>query len=80
MCIRDRASVRYHQLKQWREQESQKEGVEPQFIFTDTTLKYIALENPQTLKALANIDGINAYKLNRFGLLVLHELNSLLVN
>ncbi|ETD72314.1 ATP-dependent DNA helicase RecQ [Pelistega indica] len=74
------ASVRYHQLKQWREQESQKEGVEPQFIFTDTTLKYIALENPQTLKALANIDGINAYKLNRFGLLVLHELNSLQVN
>ncbi len=58
---------RYQLLKQWREERSRRDGLDGQFIFNDTTLRYIAMADPTTMQALSKIDGINLYKLNTYG-------------
>ena len=68
------AYARYQILKQWREQRSSKDGLDPQFIFNDTTLRYIATDNPSTMQQLAHIDGVNLYKLQMYGKDILRTL------
>lgn len=65
--LQPEAYQRYQALRQWREKKGKEQGLDPQFIFNDTTLRYIAIENPTTMQTLAYIDGVNLYKLNVYG-------------
>lgn len=70
------AYQRYQLLRQWRDQKGKEQGLDPQFIFNDTTLRYIALENPENMQTLAHIDGVNLYKLNMYGKEVLKSMRA----
>lgn len=61
------AYQRYQALRQWREEKGKEQGIDSQFIFNDTTLRAIAVEDPVTSALLARIDGVNLYKLNVYG-------------
>jgi superfamily II DNA helicase RecQ len=54
-------------LKSWRFVEAQSQSVPAFVIFHDSTLAGIAAANPKTLADLAEISGIGAKKLERYG-------------
>ncbi|WP_159991811.1 DNA helicase RecQ [Pelistega ratti] len=68
------AYERYLKLKAWCVARGQQDGLDAQFIFNDTTLKNIAIDNPSSLKRLSLIDGVNLFKLNTYGKEVLEVL------
>jgi len=55
------------QLKQWRAGEARAQSVPAYVVFHDSTLAAIAAVRPQNLDALAEIAGIGAKKLERYG-------------
>lgn len=54
-------------LRLWRREHAEQENVPPYVIFSDATLKEIAAYFPQTLEELQQINGIGAYKLEKYG-------------
>ncbi len=58
-------------LKDWRFVEAQSQSVPAFVIFHDSTLAGIASANPKTLNELAEISGIGAKKLERYGAAIL---------
>ncbi len=58
-------------LKSWRFVEAQSQSVPAFVIFHDSTLAGIAAANPKTLDDLAEISGIGAKKLERYGAAIL---------
>jgi ATP-dependent DNA helicase RecQ len=62
-------------LKNWRYVEAQSQSVPAFVIFHDATLAGIAAANPKTLDALAQISGIGAKKLERYGAAILELLH-----
>ena len=63
-------------LKSWRFVEAQSQSVPAFVIFHDSTLTGIAAANPKTLDDLAQISGIGAKKLERYGEAILALLHS----
>lgn len=61
------AQACFERLKTWRLVLAKEHNIPAYFIFNDTTLKQIALEQPETLKALAMINGVGQHKLNTYG-------------
>jgi len=55
------------ELKEWRKQEARTQGVPAYVILHDSSLAGIATSRPTTLTALADIAGIGAKKLERYG-------------
>jgi ATP-dependent DNA helicase RecQ len=58
---------RYAQLKAWRLAEAKRQALPAYVILHDATLAEIARRKPRDLDALANIPGIGARKLERYG-------------
>ena len=55
------------ELKEWRKQEARTQGVPAYVILHDSSLTAIATSRPASLTALADIAGIGAKKLERYG-------------
>jgi superfamily II DNA helicase RecQ len=54
-------------LKNWRLEESKKQGFPPFIIFTNKQLADIAVLKPSTLNHLSQIDGIGPSKMEKYG-------------
>ena len=54
-------------LRKWRNEESEKRGVEPSRIFSNRQLKSVARERPKDSKSLAKVDGLEPWKLEEYG-------------
>lgn len=65
---------RFERLRHWRLLVSQGQGKPAYTVFSDTTLRDIALAKPQTLKQLSLLKGIGPVKLEQFGADVLRIL------
>jgi ATP-dependent DNA helicase RecQ len=63
-------------LRAWRAGEAKTQGVPPYVIFHDSTLREIAVVRPEGLDVLAQIKGVGASKLERYGTAVLAALRS----
>ena len=60
-------AVLLDELKEWRKQEARTQGVPAYVILHDSSLTAIATSRPASLTALADIAGIGAKKLERYG-------------
>lgn len=58
-------------LKQWRRQVAMEQGVPAYVVFTDDTLRQIAVLRPTTSAQLAGVAGVGPVKLGRYGTAVL---------
>jgi len=65
---------RFEILRLWRKQKSIEFDVPAFVIFSDQTLRLLAIMNPQTLQALEGVHGIGQSKLEKFGWDILAEL------
>ena len=54
-------------LKLWRREQAQRQGVPPYVVFHDRTLLELAQRRPASPAELAEIGGIGAAKLERYG-------------
>jgi ATP-dependent DNA helicase RecQ len=59
------------QLKEWRREQARLQGVPPYVVFHDRTLVEVASRRPPDMEALAQVSGIGAAKLERYGEAVL---------
>lgn len=59
--------MRFEALKKWRKYTAQQLDVPAFVVFSDQTLRQIALKNPQSLDDLESVHGIGANKLEKFG-------------
>jgi ATP-dependent DNA helicase RecQ len=66
----------YEALRLWRLAEAKGQSIPPYVIFHDSVLREIAALRPTTLDELAQIKGVGASKLERYGRLVLGVLRS----
>ena len=74
VALDEKQESRFQVLRQWRRQKSI-ELDQPAFVvFSDQTLKHLAIENPQSLDELKYIYGIGENKLEKFGWDILAEL------
>jgi ATP-dependent DNA helicase RecQ len=62
-------------LKAWRLQQAREQGVPPYVVFHDRTLVEIAARRPMDSEALAQVSGVGAAKLERYGASVLAVVN-----
>jgi ATP-dependent DNA helicase RecQ len=65
---------RYARLKAWRLAEARRQAVPAYVILHDATLAEIARRRPRDVAALADIPGIGARKLERYGASLLEVL------
>ncbi|WP_036169447.1 DNA helicase RecQ [Noviluteimonas dokdonensis] len=70
----DEAAHRFDALRRWRSEVAREQGVPAYVIFHDATLRQIALAEPSDLDALAEVQGVGAAKLERYGRDVLETL------
>ena len=61
----------FEALRAWRAAEAKAQNVPPYVIFHDATLREIAGARPGSLEELAQIKGVGASKLSRYGAEVL---------
>ncbi len=66
-ALPEAARRRFEALRAWRADTAREHGVPAYVIFHDATLRSIALECPDSLDALARIDGVGKRKLERYG-------------
>jgi ribonuclease D len=57
----------FETLRKWRNEESQKRGIDPSRIFSNRQLKKVAREKPRDSQSLAKVDGLEPWKLEEFG-------------
>jgi ATP-dependent DNA helicase RecQ len=62
-------------LKQWRKRKAQELDLPSFVIFSDKTLRHLAILNPQTLNDLQSVYGVGESKLEKFGADILVELS-----
>ncbi|MEB3262956.1 MAG: DNA helicase RecQ [Synechococcus sp.] len=63
-------------LKDWRREQAREQGVPPYVVFHDRTLLELAARKPSSRAALAEIGGIGAAKLERYGTALLAVLGA----
>jgi ATP-dependent DNA helicase RecQ len=68
------AEDRFQALRRWRLDVSRVAGVPPYVVFSDATLRAIALAAPKGRSALSGISGVGDVKLERYGAAVLEVL------
>jgi len=68
------AETLFEALRAWRAAEAKAQSVPPYVIFHDTTLREVAAVRPANLDELAQIKGVGASKLQRYGAAVLRTL------
>jgi ATP-dependent DNA helicase RecQ len=69
------AEALFKDLREWRAEIAREHGVRAYVVFSDATLRAIAQARPAALGALAQISGIGAVKLERYGTAVLELLS-----
>jgi ATP-dependent DNA helicase RecQ len=67
--------LRFEALRKWRKQKATELDVPAFVVFSDQTLRELAIKNPQNLEDLEDIRGIGESKLEKFGWDILAELN-----
>jgi ATP-dependent DNA helicase RecQ len=75
--LNSEAENRFQLLKQWRRQKSLELDIPAFIVFSDRTLRNVALANPQRLEALRSIHGIGEAKIEEYGSEVLQLLGSM---
>ncbi|HWU41848.1 MAG TPA: RecQ family ATP-dependent DNA helicase, partial [Bdellovibrio sp.] len=65
---------RFQHLKQWRKEKAKEIDAPAFVVFSDQTLKQLAIHNPESLEGLRNIHGIGEAKLEKYGWDLLAEL------
>lgn len=65
---------RFNQLREWRRAKAQELDTPAFVVFSDRTLRHIAIENPQSLEDLRRVHGIGDQKLETYGWDILAEL------
>jgi ATP-dependent DNA helicase RecQ len=65
---------RFQALKAWRKEKAQEMDMPAFVVFSDKSLREMAIKNPQNLEELKNIYGVGDQKLEQFGWEVLAEL------
>ena len=66
----------FKMLKEWRGEESKKEGVPPYIICNNMQLARISVTRPTSLNALQDIDGIGKAKIEKYGKEILRIVSS----
>ena len=66
----------FEELRRWRLEEAREQAVPPYVVFTDATLRELAIELPETESALLAITGIGRSKLDRYGDAVIEVLEA----
>ncbi|MEE1784861.1 ATP-dependent DNA helicase UvrD2 [Streptomyces sp. SP17BM10] len=61
----------YERLREWRARQAKKQGAPAYVVFTDATLMAIAEDVPASRRELAQISGVGAMKLDKYGAAVL---------
>ena len=64
----------FEALRAWRATEAREQSVPAYVIFPDTVLRDIAACAPRSLAELAQVKGVGAFKLERYGSAVLRVL------
>ncbi len=64
----------FEALRAWRTAEAKQQAVPPYIIFSDAVLRDVAAVQPRTLDDLAQVKGVGASKLDRYGKAVLRVL------
>jgi ATP-dependent DNA helicase RecQ len=70
----DMQELRFQALKAWRKEKAKELDVPAFVVFSDQTLRQIAIRNPSRLDDLKNVSGIGEVKLDKFGGDVLSQL------
>lgn len=70
----DIQSKRFELLKKWRKEKAKELDAPAFVVFSDQTLKHLAVKNPQNLDEMKSVYGIGEAKLEKFGWDVLAEL------
>ncbi len=64
----------FGRLRSLRKQIADEQSVPPYVVFADSTLKLMALQQPQSLAAFAQISGVGTHKLAQYGKIFLAEI------
>lgn len=67
---------RFERLKVWRKEKAKELDAPAFVVFSDQTLKHLAIQNPQSIDGMRSIYGIGEAKLEKFGWDVLAELTA----
>ena len=65
---------RYEQLRRCRKLLADQQSIPPYMIFSDSTLRLMSQQNPQTIEELKRVSGVGDYKLQRYGQAFLNTL------
>lgn len=57
----------FEQLRQLRKKLADEQSMPPYMVFSDSTLRLMAQQRPQTLEELSQVSGVGSYKLERYG-------------
>jgi ribonuclease D len=57
----------FEKLRKWRNEESEKLGIEPSRVFSNKQLKKVARTRPGDVKGLAAVEGIDDWKIEQYG-------------
>jgi ATP-dependent DNA helicase RecQ len=68
--------ARFQLLKKWRKEKAKELDMPAFVVFSDQTLKHLAIQNPQHIEDLKNVHGIGEAKLAKFGWDLMAELGS----
>jgi ATP-dependent DNA helicase RecQ len=66
------AEALYHELRSLRAEFASRAGIPPYFVFTETTLRVIALARPTSPEALLEVPGVGARTAEKYGLTLLN--------
>lgn len=65
---------RYEQLRRCRKLLADQQSIPPYMVFSDSTLRLMSQQNPQTIEELKRVSGVGDYKLQRYGQAFLNAL------
>lgn len=65
--VKEKRSPLFETLRVLRLQIAEEEGVPPFVVFTDAALEDMAQKQPKTMEEMANVHGVGAFKLRKYG-------------
>ena len=71
MNLSERERILFNTLREWRWKKARDQGVPPYILFTNRQLAHIVRRLPDSLNALAQIDGVGPAKIKQYGTSVL---------
>lgn len=65
--LKGRQLARFEALRRWRNELAKELAIEPDRVVTNRILKNVVLQNPETLAELARVEGMEAWRMEKFG-------------